>query len=135
MQFIVKSRAEVEANSDCWYEPHIIISITDPDARDCELLANDTRLGVLRLKFWDIDQHIPGYDEVYGTMLAKQVRNFVNSFDVSYVIVHCEAGISRSAGVAAALNKYHNGSDEFYFKNYRPNQRVYSKTLKALERS
>lgn len=49
-----------------------------------------------------------------------------------FFIVHCEAGQSRSAGVAAALSKWINGEDWDYFLNpkYTPNSYCYQTILK-----
>ena len=51
------------------------------------------------------------------------------------IVVHCEAGISRSAGVAGALSLIMNGTDEYYFKKYLPNMFVYRKILNAYMRN
>jgi predicted protein tyrosine phosphatase len=52
---------------------------------------------------------------------------------VDVVIVHCGAGVSRSAGLAAALAKWYNGSDlEFFKPPYAPNMLVYRTMLEAL---
>ncbi len=64
---------------------------------------------------------------------AKRILNFVDKYgkEVDLLVVHCEAGISRSAGVAGALSLIYNGSDEYYFKEYLPNMLVYRKILNA----
>ncbi|MBR1496099.1 MAG: metallophosphoesterase [Oscillospiraceae bacterium] len=50
------------------------------------------------------------------------------------LIVHCDAGISRSAGVAAAIGKCCNGDDRAFFRGgrYCPNMWCYRKTMAAL---
>lgn len=62
---------------------------------------------------------------------ALNIFDFVEIYkkDVDLIIVHCEAGISRSAGVAGALSLMYNGTDEYYFKKYLPNIFVYRKIL------
>ena len=49
-------------------------------------------------------------------------------------LVHCGAGQSRSAGVAAAILKWMTGSDAQIFDNrkYTPNMRCYRLVLEAL---
>jgi hypothetical protein len=42
------------------------------------------------------------------------------------LICHCEAGVSRSAAIAAAGSKYFNGDDSFFFEHYYPNEYVYN---------
>ena len=62
---------------------------------------------------------------------AQKVCDFVKANDNVDIIVHCDAGISRSAGVAAAIMKYLTGSDMEIFKNgkYQPNMWCYRKVL------
>ena len=64
---------------------------------------------------------------------ADDILNFVDYYKskVNLIVVHCEAGISRSAGVAGVLSLIYNGTDEYYFKNYLPNILVYRKILNA----
>lgn len=64
---------------------------------------------------------------------AEQILQFVNKYknEVDLIVVHCEAGISRSAGVASALSLIYNGTDEYYFKHYLPNTLVYRLILNA----
>lgn len=45
------------------------------------------------------------------------------------MVLHCDAGMSRSPGVAAALSKVLVGDDSQFFKRYRPNMRVYRTLL------
>ena len=39
--------------------------------------------------------------------------------------MNCEAGISRSAGIAAALSKIIDKVDTIFFKNFIPNRHIY----------
>jgi len=69
--------------------------------------------------------------QMFTDQQAKQILQFINKYgkDVDLIVVHCEAGISRSAGVAGALSLIYNGSDQYYFDNYLPNMLVYRKIL------
>jgi hypothetical protein len=64
---------------------------------------------------------------------AIAVADFVNSLkDIDILYVHCEAGISRSAGVAAAISKALTGDDAYFFERpFCPNMNCYKLTLKA----
>ena len=64
---------------------------------------------------------------------AKNIIDFVETFknEVDLIVVHCEFGISRSAGVASALSLILNGTDQYYFDNYIPNMLCYRKILNA----
>ena len=57
--------------------------------------------------------------------------------NVSLLIVQCEGGISRSAGVAAAIAKHFRENDTIYFDNtnYYPNRYCYRLVLDSLEES
>ncbi len=62
---------------------------------------------------------------------AKNIVDFVEAFknEVDLIVVHCEAGISRSSATAGALSLILNGSDKEFFKGYHPNMLVYRKIL------
>lgn len=65
---------------------------------------------------------------------AENILDFVKSCKeaTDLIVVHCEAGISRSAGVAGALSLIYNGSDKEFFSGYfHPNMLVYRKILNA----
>ena len=67
---------------------------------------------------------------------ALKIKNVVEETkeEVTEIWVHCDAGVSRSAGVAAAIGKYLNDDDMFVFGSprYSPNITCYRKTLNAL---
>lgn len=121
----------------------IIISISTPGDEFpdfCE--ENHSILDVLYLSFYDIEDKrelnpIAKDDEIFNDNYAEQIANFVNIWNKGdiEIWVHCDAGVSRSAGVGAALSKYFNNNDDEYFDNsgnYFPNNLCYRKTLKKL---
>ena len=65
---------------------------------------------------------------------AAKVADLLRTYPDTDVIVHCDAWISRSAGIAAAILKHTTGDDSSIFENglYDPNLWCYQKTLKAL---
>jgi len=67
---------------------------------------------------------------------AKDILEFVQTYEweVDLIVVHCEAGISRSAGVAGALSLIYNKTDQYYFDHYLPNMLVYRKILNVYMR-
>lgn len=123
-------------------EDHIIISITDPDSQPAKITTYESCKGILRLTFWDIidTERLKNdpeaqlkYAKIFTVEDAKQIGAFVKRhMDKKLILVHCEAGISRSAGVAAALSKFINNDDEYYFKRYHPNKTIYNILLKEL---
>ena len=124
------------------YEPHnfktAIISITDTNKSDVIFEKNDfNRIrAILKLKFDDVerdskDLHCITKDD------AEKIVNFINKNKnkVDKIIVHCEAGVSRSAGVGAAIMKALNGDDWDVFKNPLkcPNMKCYRTVLNAFQ--
>ena len=63
--------------------------------------------------------------------IAFLIKENYNKFD--YVIVHCNAGISRSAGIVGAICKYlwNDDSDVFNDKYFKPNMYVYKMLLNS----
>lgn len=93
--------------------PTIIISIDDPGFSQTPFdIDNNNIIGVLKLKFCDEDE-----DKKFAGMTADDADQVV-SFVKHYlplkpeIMIHCAAGRSRSAGVAAALNRWLNGTDK-----------------------
>ena len=152
MRLIVKSRRLAEKDNYV-NEPHLIISIRNPTSKVPDLAKNDNTKGALFLEFDDLD-HLPrvgsatwnalGKPILFNSSMAKKIIEGIKDTGVHTVIVHCEAGVSRSAGVAAALAKYHNGDDSEFFAGggsmyshnpYYPNRHVYRVMLEALHES
>jgi len=113
---------------------HIVISICAPGYLFPDLPENERRLGLLQLKFVDLDRvdiaKQMGQEHLLMTKdQAKEILSFVNEFEnkVSLIICQCDAGISRSSGTAAALSKILNDDDKWVFssRNYVPNMYVY----------
>ncbi len=96
------------------------------------------RISLLQLAFPDMDLPRKGWDP-FSCEQAREVFDFTEKYwNISEVfMIHCEAGISRSAAIAAALHKvYIGGDNNKYWKIYRPNALVYSTLLKvAVERN
>lgn len=85
----------------------------------------DTPSQLLQMSFADLDSKVNGF-EIFESKHASEILDFyLNLTDVSYLLVHCELGVSRSPAVAAALSKIFFKNDDFFFKNYSPNIHVY----------
>ena len=91
----------------------------------------------LYLTFDDVDRaygnEIP-MSHYEANRIAFFVKGIAKDVSINSLIVHCEAGMSRSAGVAAAIMKYMYGTDEAIFgmPGFRPNMLCYRLTLEAL---
>ena len=122
------------------YESHdfktAIISITDTDKADVIFEKNEINgiRAVLRLKFDDVERDYKN-EHCITKEDAESIVKFVNKNKnkVDKFIVHCEAGVSRSAGVGAAIMKALNGDDWDVFKNPLkcPNMKCYRTVLNA----
>lgn len=109
---------------------YAIISISDAD--DVEnVFANNPRIkGICRLWFDDVET---GEKNCITEKDAGKILSFVDRIVncVDLIVVHCAAGISRSAGVAAALMLILNGDDSIIFDDgrYCPNRTCYRMVL------
>jgi len=92
----------------------------------------------LRLAFHDADPNCfdtTGYeDELFDEKRANLICDFVNEIkdEVDMLVVHCEAGVSRSPAIAGAISKFMFDDDSKFFKSpYTPNMYVYRKLLET----
>jgi predicted protein tyrosine phosphatase len=113
-------------------EKYIHISITAPDAPEVALPENTNRLAVLRLSFHDTDTASIGITQAQAEEIVAFVRKYKEHHpEVGLIVCNCEAGLSRSAGVAAALAKWLTGEDAPFFMHFLPNSLVYRRVLEA----
>ena len=109
-----------------------VISISSMDEELPQF--TNKNMAILYLHFDDVDKGKPNYiNETH----ANEIKNFVKSIrDNNYqnLVVHCGAGVSRSAGVAAALMKYLYDDDWPVFNSpkYQPNMTCYRMVLEKL---
>lgn len=124
---LVVGRAELRTLSPL--VPYVVISITDPDKPDAEIIPSDFLNGVLRLKFDDAEGTEIGNPAhiLMSVEDAHLVLAFVESrlSAVQLIGCQCEAGVSRSAGMAADLAKILHEEDQFFFDHYWPNRLGY----------
>jgi predicted protein tyrosine phosphatase len=100
-EFVVLSREEAER-----YQPgerEICISIADPDAEPARISGRFT--AVLRLHFTDVVEQGEPSDVLFSGDDVRAIREFIDSWpNAARVVVHCNAGMSRSPGVALGLS-------------------------------
>ena len=113
--------------------PHIWISIGNSDSDTFEpwLSENENRKAHLHVNFYDTDARL--MQGGFHPRQAKQIIDFVveHTDENTVVMVNCMAGVSRSAGVAAALTKLACQSDNEFFKQSTPNMLVYRTMLEV----
>lgn len=117
-----------------------IISISGIDEQFPKFHFSTKLKKVLYLQFDDVSS---GKPSCMSRMDAIKIRKFIEDIHqyninkptpITAIYVHCSAGVSRSAAVAAVLMKYYNGSDMPIFENayYKPNMHVYTMVLNEL---
>lgn len=131
MKFEVLSRQKAKKMSynqnidDC-----IIVSITDIDKEINHFADNPHIKNICRVQFDDVEIDGPNH---ISKKDAEKIIAFVNNYidKVDKIIVHCEAGVSRSAGVCAALMQIITGDDMDIFNNpkFCPNMTCYRTIL------
>lgn len=120
-------------------EPTLIISISSTDDQIPLILKSGENKMVAHVEFLmfdDIDtsESIGGMKPMSKNDAARIAGTFAQYNDrVSQIIVHCDAGYSRSPAVAAALTKALGEDDSSYFGHgYCPNMHVYRLVLNKL---
>lgn len=115
----------------------IIISITTYEGelkRKIRKTSTNNVKDILYLQFCDVNIEDNPEDCMQDSD-AQKVAEFVNKYydNIDTIIIHCEGGISRSAGVCAAIMRVKEGSDTHIFRSpsKHPNITCYLKTLKA----
>ena len=115
-----------------------VISISSPHEGIVHI-SNSQNNGVVllyRATFDDTDRadntSLVPLDLMQAELMAKFVKGAIDNVDK--IIVHCRAGQSRSAGIAAAILKYYTNDDTSIFNNprYTPNMLCYRMMLTAL---
>jgi protein-tyrosine phosphatase len=110
-------------------EEHSHICITTPGYREIKPACGKQ---VLNLAFYDLDpaslkkRNAPEnlISGCFREQHAHQIATFTKGGD--FVVVNCEAGISRSPGVVLALRRFYGGDTEEPFRRAHPNAHVTS---------
>lgn len=133
VQIFVYSRAHIERLAPHDDAPHVILSITTTPDDVARLPLCKQTLGVARLSFFDLDVVAEGVreEQLFSPAHAALIWDFLalHRAAIERVIVHCDAGYSRSPAVAAAIARVYEGDDAAYFRRYQPNRRVYRALL------
>lgn len=143
MNILVRSQEWVESGAmpdQCY----VLVSVSTPGQRAAALPLDEFRVDTLFLEFHDVDKPFefsrPGEPEkrtIYPITeeQAARVWAFVEKYRgaVSTLVCQCEAGVSRSAGIAAAVAKALHGDDAPapYFRDYVPKESVYRAVCRA----
>jgi predicted protein tyrosine phosphatase len=127
IEVLPKSKAK-EFSSD---NPWAAISVSSDPYQFADL-QTENRAGLLQLCFLDRNFEDPSN---FSAVQANQIIDFVffTLPKIESLLIHCEAGVSRSPAIAAAVSVMLWGAntDRLYFKNYTPNTFVYNKLLET----
>lgn len=110
--FVDRNSAEATEGLHNW----AIISISEPDCSDGEAKLLEGWHAIHRVAFHDIERQLLEY-QLITTTDAESIVKFVQAHaeNVEGIIVHCRAGISRSAAVAKWIaHTYHLPFDHDY---------------------
>ena len=114
-----------------WYskkatQSYQMISITSKGEATADIKESGYLKGILRLQFNDIESDINGVKAPVKEDFIG-LKEFIDSWNTGILIVHCGAGVSRSAGVMAAILEYLQVTDYDIFNDKRhiPNRLVY----------
>ncbi len=115
-------------------ESYAMISIGDPWQAIPDFLDDPNRVAVARLTFFDISTKSPGL-QTCGAQEAQTLLDFFHEMSpmVRLFAIHCEAGISRSWGVAVGLSLIA-GDAQRYIGGGHPNPLVVHSILREHER-
>jgi len=139
MKFQVTDRSGIEAGV-LVRSSYIVVSIHDTYSPPAKVKKQSGLRGLLQLAFDDAEPtrstELAGTFTLMTCQQADEIWKFVEQHkdDAGAVIVHCEAGVSRSPAVAAALCKGMGGNDRQFFRKYQPNMYVYRLMLEAARR-
>lgn len=139
MDFKIASRKDVYRYSLFPHaEKSIVISATDRFSPPAKIIQAPDYNGIYatkRVKFNDVFAETP---YAMKQSDAKKIADFVKkhkSHKFDLIIVNCEMGVSRSAGICAAIMKYY-GEDYtkiFRSKNFKPNMHCFNLVCEELD--
>ncbi len=132
---------------------YAVISITDPGEPEAKLQFDPKRIAILRLAFHDFTEEpeefarlvhaadrpvdLEGVPETQwvlpSAVHAQAIVGFFRSVapKIEKLVVHCEAGVSRSAAVGAALAHCLGQTDGQFYSASHPNHRVRRLVIEA----
>ena len=112
--------------------PSAIISIIAKSDKKLKFAKNDAIRQVFRMQFNDLERDTPFKGYIYKAPVQadmKGLKKFVDKIwetDITKIVVHCAAGISRSAAVAQAISDYKGMGYSFWNDGLHiPNRLVY----------
>ena len=129
---IVLSLTEMLNNMERLNDSYAVISITDSLSTHSKMqIELSDRCPNLCLFFLDVDD--PEQEFSFSKAEALAIRSFVKLNRDRKFIVHCNAGVSRSAAVAMWIEEYLYGGLSPSKKHYSLHNKLVYRTLHSLE--
>jgi predicted protein tyrosine phosphatase len=136
MKIVVMNRREAQAARPG--VPYAIVSATNPELVACDYITSPLLRRELHLTFHDIRHPCCAHHQLFAEEHVTQLVAFaewIGSSDIGVLIVHCDAGISRSSAIALAFARYLGVSDDEILnpaRRHRPNPFIFWRLARAL---
>lgn len=89
-------------NGEIEGEDMVLIAIHDPGNAPHPATKVEGFHDVLQMHFWDIEESFANY-EMISKEQGQEIKNFIIKNKDKQFLIHCAAGVSRSAGTACAV--------------------------------
>ncbi len=139
MEIIISDRESVERGLRVRAGCYALISISNPGRRRVRIRRQSALRAVLELRFHDAEPttgfQLPLDIKPMTEDHAKQIAAFVlqHHKHINALVIHCEAGMSRSPAVGAAIAQALNLDTTPYDRDFQPNAYVRELTAKAFD--
>ncbi|OHD12054.1 MAG: hypothetical protein A2Y34_13845 [Spirochaetes bacterium GWC1_27_15] len=121
------------------HEYNVMIRITSPQEEFIKLETEEQYKDILELRFYDFVQEQNGL-MVFGDQHLETILNFFEKHKhCKNMVIHCDYGISRSAGIAVGWLLFNDDRSNIYKiyhdKKHIPNRMIVEKFAKRLNRT
>lgn len=105
---------------------YAVISVTGSEQEFVRVPESPNRLGILTIKFDDIQTDIDGL-VLFNSAHARMILNFFQEMlglGMKLIIINCEKGLCRSAAIGAAIVELRGGRSVWFDRRFAPNAYV-----------